>query len=149
MRSEFDVESRSVKIFGLYLMISSLVLALTPDLVSQVFQYTHLPIEWRLIIVFLMFVLGLFYVVAGVYKLLPLVRLTVATRGLFFVYTMILLYFDIIPINGLVFMGLLDLTGALWTAWTLYQGPRARQSARGRERFAQSSQGVLRGKPLL
>jgi hypothetical protein len=105
----------SIRVFAIYLVIFGATLIAAPDLVLAPFGIPHSPEVWIRVVGVLAAVLGLYYLVAARFELVPFYRATVVGRVFVFLSFAALALFGFAP-PSLVLFGTVDLAGAVWTA---------------------------------
>ena len=108
----------SILVFGVYMVILGLALALVPKVLLGLFAYPITTEIWIRILGFIVVVLGYYYLVAARYELVHFFRASVYGRPAVIVFFAILVALGMAePI--LVLFGAIDLLGAVWTGLAL------------------------------
>lgn len=110
--------ARTVLVFGLYLLLVGLGLALAPDSVLELLRLPPTQDFWPRVVGVLALVLACYYLVAARANLLPLIRASVFMRFAAFGLFGTLVILKLAP-RELNLVGLVDFAGALWTAFAL------------------------------
>jgi len=110
--------ARSVFVFGLYLGILGITLLVIPNLLLGVFQLPSTNEVWIRVVGMLLFLLGIYYLLAARKEMTDFFQWTVYVRAsvILFLITFVLLGF-VKPI--LILIGVVDLLGAIWTGMAL------------------------------
>ena len=110
--------ARSVFVFGLYLGILGITLLVIPNLLLGVFQLPSTNEVWIRVVGMLLFLLGIYYLLAARKEMTDFFQWTVCVRAsvILFLITFVLLGF-VKPI--LILIGVVDLLGAIWTGMAL------------------------------
>jgi hypothetical protein len=104
----------TVKMFGYYLAVLGVALALMPNLLLGLFGMPVTTEVWIRVLGIVVFNVGVFYVVAAACEARPLFRASVYTRSLVFVAFIVFAAAGLAsPV--LVLFGAADLAGAVWT----------------------------------
>jgi len=114
--------SLSIKVFGIYVVFTGVVLFLSPGLLFEPLGLPRPTEIWVRALGALAIVLGYYYWACGSAGAVAFFRATVAGRVLFFgLSTALVVVFDA-PLQLLLF-GAIDLVGAAWT-WQSLRGSR-------------------------
>lgn len=118
-------------VFGAYLLVLGPTLAIAPNVVTRLVgaPETHEP--WLRLVGVLALNIGLFYCVAAVRELRPIIAASVPVRLGIPLWLLAFVWFAGADASVLVF-GAADLAGALWTAAALRIDRKARPAARAR-----------------
>ena len=110
--------ARSIFIFGLYLGVLGIVLLITPNFLLGIFQLPGTNEVWIRVVGMLLFLLGVYYVLAARKEMTDFFQWTIYIRltVIFFLTAFVLLGF-VKPI--LILLGVVDLLGAIWTGMAL------------------------------
>ena len=108
----------SVLAFGIYMVIVGLALLVVPNVLLSLFASPTTTEIWIRILGFIVVVLGYYYIVAARHELTPLFRASVYGRPA------VIVCFSGFVLLGmaeptLALFGILDLLGAIWTAFAL------------------------------
>ena len=113
-----NTSSKTVMVFGVYLVGMGLGLVLAPNLVLGMLGFQPTVEVWPRVVGVLALVLAFYYVQAARAGVRPFVQWTVPVRiGVFVAFTA----FTLTGLAGpvMILLGAVDLLGALWTAWAL------------------------------
>lgn len=106
--------ARSLFVFGIYLVVLSLVLLVSPNLLLGTFSLTTTSEVWIRVVGVLALLLGYYYIQAARHNLKQFFPWTVHARGI-----VILFFTAFVLMNlagpSLILFGLVDLLGAAWT----------------------------------
>lgn len=110
--------ARSVFIFGLYLGVLGIVLLVTPNFLLGVFQLPSTNEVWIRVVGMLVFLLGVYYLLAARKEMTDFFQWTVYLRPT------VILFFAVFVLLGfvkpiLILLGAVDLLGAIWTGMAL------------------------------
>ena len=110
--------ARSIFIFGLYLGVLGIVLLVTPNFLLGIFQLPSTNEVWIRVVGMLLFLLGIYYLLAARKEMTDFFQWTVYLRStvIFFLIAFVLLGF-VKPI--LILIGVVDFLGAIWTGKAL------------------------------
>lgn len=120
--------ARSVRVFGVYLLAIGILLLAVPDLLLGAFALGTTTEPWIRIVGLLAAVIGWYYLAAVRAGSVVMLRATIPPRCLAVVVFGALVALRMAAPTLLLF-ALVDLAGALWTAWALRADAR---EARGR-----------------
>ena len=103
--------ARSIFVFGLYVAILGLLLAMVPALVLEPFGFATPREPWVRVLSVVAFILGFYYVQAARQEVMPFFRWTIWGRGI------VLIGFSLLVATGqaapaLILFGLIDAAGA-------------------------------------
>jgi protein-S-isoprenylcysteine O-methyltransferase Ste14 len=117
--------ARSIFIFGVYLGILGGVLLVTPNALLGIFQLPSTNEVWIRVVGMLLFLLGIYYMLAARKEMTDFFHWTVYIRAavILFLTTFVLLGY-VRPV--LILIGVVDLLGAVWTGMTLRASKIAR-----------------------
>lgn len=106
--------ARSIFVFGLYLGVLGASLLTIPNLLLAIFQIPDTNEVWIRVVGMLLFLLGIYYVLAARKEMTDFFLWTVYVRAsvLLFLITFVILGF-VKPI--LILVGVVDFMGAIWT----------------------------------
>lgn len=106
--------ARSVFIFGLYLGVLGIILLVIPNFLLGVFQLPSTNEVWIRVVGMLLFLLGIYYILAARKEMTEFFQWTVYIRAsvILFLITFVLFGF-VKPI--LILIGVVDLFGSVWT----------------------------------
>jgi len=105
----------SVRVFAIYLLVLGPLLIVAPALVLGPFGIPVPSDAWIRVVGVLATVLGIYYLQASRFGLVPFYRATVAMRAFVFVAFLAFALLGLAP-AALVLFGAVDLAGAAWTA---------------------------------
>ena len=110
--------ARSVRWFGVYIVILGMVLVFAPNVLLSIFRVPETREVWIRVLGIVVFDLGVLYWYAGQSEAGSLFRATIATR------TLVLVAFVVFVALGMVapvviLFGAVDFGGGLWTAWAI------------------------------
>jgi uncharacterized membrane protein len=110
--------SKSILVFGAYMVLLGIVLILAPNLLLGIFGIQPTTEVWIRVLGVIVGIFGCYYIVAARSGLKPFFRATVYGR------TAVLLSFVAFTILGLmkpviILFGMIDFLGAIWTALVL------------------------------
>jgi hypothetical protein len=110
--------ARSVRWFGVYLVILGVILVFAPNTLLSLFRVPETREVWIRVLGVVVFDIGLLYWFAARSEHVPLFRVTIVTR------TLVLVALAAFAALGMaaptvVPFGAVDFAGALWTAWAL------------------------------
>jgi hypothetical protein len=110
--------ARSIFVFGLYFWLLGACLLIAPNLLLGIFQIPSTDEVWIRVVGMLIFLLGVYYVLAARKEMTDFFRWTVYVRAsvILFLITFVLLGF-VKPI--LILIGVVDFLGAIWTGMAL------------------------------
>ncbi len=106
--------SRSILVFGIYLIVNAFVLAISPNTMLGLLRLAPTTEPWIRILGVVIGVLGAYYVTAARHDLIPFFRATVWGRGIVLVALCLFAILKVAPAI-LIGFGILDAAGALWT----------------------------------
>ncbi|WP_242342717.1 hypothetical protein [Anaeromyxobacter terrae] len=116
--------ARSLVVFGWYLVVFGVLLALVPNPVLAVFGLPPTDEVWIRVVGVLVSIIGYYNVRLGRADFLPYARLTVHARVSVLVFLVAFVLAGLVkPI--VILVGAIDFAGALWTAAALRRDPRA------------------------
>lgn len=113
--------SRSLRVFGVYLLVLGCALMVVPNLVLAPFGFPPTSEIWLRVVGVLVVVLGYYYHVAASLEVAALYRATVFAR-LFVVLSFAAFVFAGLVRPTLLLFGAIDLLGAAWTFAALRAG---------------------------
>jgi len=110
--------AHSVFIFGLYLGLLGIALLVIPNVLLGLFSLPSATDVWIRVVGMLLFLLGVYYILAARKEMTDFFQWTVYVRAsvVFFLIAFVLLGF-VKPI--LILIGVVDLLGAIWTGLAL------------------------------
>jgi len=114
----------SIRVFAIYLLVLGPALILAPALVLGPFGIPVPTDVWVRVVGVLATVLGIYYLQASRFGLVPFYRATVLSRVIVFVSFAAFALVGLAPAT-LVLFGAVDLAGAVWTAVGLRAAPGA------------------------
>lgn len=110
--------AKSVLIFGLYLEVLGIVLLITPNFLLGVFQVPNTNEVWIRVDGMLVFLLGVYYILAARKEMTDFFQWTVYLRpAVILFFTAFVLLGFVSPL--LILFGVVDLLGAIWTGLAL------------------------------
>ncbi|MFN8382162.1 MAG: hypothetical protein U0V02_09495 [Anaerolineales bacterium] len=110
--------ARSVFIFGLYLDILGIVLLVIPNILLGAFQLPSTNEVWIRVVGMLVFLLGIYYILAARKEMIDFFQWTVYLRStVIFFFAVLVLFGYAKPL--LMLFGVIDLLGAIWTGMQL------------------------------
>ena len=113
--------SRSIFVFGIYLIVNAFVLAISPNTMLGLLGLAPTTEPWIRILGVVIGVLGAYYVSAARHDLTPFFRATVWGRGIVLFALCLFALLKLAP-AVLIGFGVLDSAGALWT-WSALRSP--------------------------
>jgi hypothetical protein len=116
-------------VFGVYLLVLGPALALVPNTVTRLVGIPGVHEPWLRLVGALALNLGLYYCVAAVRELRPIIAASVPARLAIPLWLLAFVWLADADVSTLVF-GAADLVGALWTAASLRADRRSARSAR-------------------
>ena len=118
MTKKLPASALSVLVFGVYLALIGLLLALIPNLLLGLIGVPPTGEVWIRLAGMLILFMGFFYAQAGRHDLIPFLRWTLVTRSVAAVFVTGFVLGGLIgPIILLFWLG--DLAGAVWTGLAL------------------------------
>jgi hypothetical protein len=110
--------ARSVFIFGLYLGLLGIFLLIVPNFLLGIFQLPSTNDVWIRVVGMLLFLLGIYYILAAQKEMTDFFQWTVYVRAsvILFLTAFVMLGF-VKPI--LILIGVVDFLGAIWTGMAL------------------------------
>ena len=116
----------SILAWGIYLVILGPTLMIRPNALLWSFGIPETTEVWVRVVGMLLFLLAFYYILAARAELTALFRWSVWVRGA------VLPFFAVFTLAGLaqptiLLIGIVDLSGAIWTAWAL-RSPQAGRS---------------------
>jgi hypothetical protein len=110
--------ARSIVVWGIYTMVAGLCLVLIPNIILPPFGYPVATEVWVRAFGLLVTILGAYYFYLGRNNCVMFFRITIPGR---FVLALGLTVFVLLgwSVPALIFIGLVDAGGALWTWWAL------------------------------
>ncbi len=129
--------ARSIFIFGLYLGFLGIILLVAPNFLLGIFQLPSTNEVWIRVVGMLLFLLGVYYILAARKELTDFFQWTVYVRSavIVFLTTFVLLGF-VKPV--LILIGVVDLLGAIWTHMTLQASKVTKAKSQSAPRSSQS-----------
>jgi len=113
--------ARTIFIFGIYLGIFGAVLLTVPNFLLGIFQIPSTDEVWIRVVGMLLFLLGVYYVLAAQKEMKDFFQWTVYVRASVVLFLTAFALLDFVkPI--LILVGVVDLLGAIWTGMTLIRG---------------------------
>ena len=106
--------SRSLYYFGFYLLATGMTLTVFPNMLLSLFQIPETTEIWIRVLGPVVFTIGLFYVFMAPSNHILFMTLSVYGRLSVFLWFLIFVVISIAP-PQLLFFGVVDLGGALWT----------------------------------
>jgi hypothetical protein len=113
--------SRSILVFGIYLVATALLLVSTPNTLLGVLRVAPTTEPWIRILGIVVGVLGGYYIAAARAELTPFFRATVWGRSVVLAALCFLAVLKLAP-PILIGFGIIDALGALWT-WSALRSP--------------------------
>ena len=110
--------AKSVFYFGIYLVLTGLLLCFIPVKFVSLFMLPEIPLGWARILGLLVMILGGYYAIAGRNNLVPFIKGTIYLR-IFFLFGVIVLFASGEMPKEILPFGVIDLLGALWTMFAL------------------------------
>ena len=110
--------ARTIFVFGIYLGVLGIVLLATPNLLLGIFQLPSTNEVWIRVVGMLLFLLGIYYILAARKEMTDFFQWTVYLRSTVVLFLIAFVLLDFVkPI--LILIGVVDLLGAIWTGMTL------------------------------
>jgi len=110
--------AKSLYYFGFYVLLIGLVLCIVPDKFVSLLKLAEIPDAWARVIGLLAIIIGSYDILSGQNNIKPLIKASIYLRILFFIGILVLFISgqmtkEILP------LGIIDLFGAVWTAFSL------------------------------
>ncbi len=116
--------AQSIVAFGVYGVLTGLGFLFMPNVVLGTFGFMETSESWIRVVGCLALVISYYYIQAGRQELTSFFRFTLHTRSvIFFAFAGLVVFGLAEPM--LIIFGVVDLLGALWTAWALRQDQKA------------------------
>jgi len=110
--------ARSVFIFGLYLGLLGTFLLLAPNRLLEIFRLPATDEVWIRVVGMLLFLLGVYYILAARKEMTDFFQWTVYIRSMVIIFLITFVLLDFVkPI--LILIGVVDFLGAIWTGMAL------------------------------
>lgn len=109
---------KSVFFFGIYLLLTGVVLCFIPESFISILKLPEIPTAWARLLGILVLILGSYYIVSGRNDLKPFINATIYLRMFFLAGTIVLFATGQMPMEILP-LGVIDLIGALWTMFSV------------------------------
>jgi hypothetical protein len=110
--------ARSIFVFGIYVSLLGMMLAVAPDVVITPFGFAHAQEPWIRVLGVVAMALGAYYIAAAREEATPFFRWTIWGRAFVFVgFTVLVMARVAAP--PLILFGAVDAAGAVWTALEL------------------------------
>jgi hypothetical protein len=120
--------ARSVFLFGVYVVVLGMTLVVAPNPLLRLFGVAETYEVWIHVLGVLIFNIGVFYVLAGLNEIRPIVLASIPIR--FGTMTLLVLFVLLGDAeNALILFGLVDVACALWTIAALRADARAMSDA--------------------
>lgn len=119
--------SRSILVFGVYILLVGLSLFFVPNVITSIFGLPEPTEAWVKLVGALVFALGLYYIQATRDNNVAFYRMTVWVRAIFVVMFVIIALTNAGYINLLLFAAV-DALGTVWTWYALRQAPAMKPS---------------------
>jgi uncharacterized membrane protein HdeD (DUF308 family) len=113
--------SKSLYVFGIYLLILGILLVVIPNVLLPLFQLPETNEVWIRVVGVLVFCLGLYYFFMAPTNNTLFMTLSVYVRGTIIVWFTLFVLLDWIS-PSLIIFGLIDLLAAGWTYFALRKG---------------------------
>jgi hypothetical protein len=110
----------SILVFGIYLVLIGLGFLLAPNLVLGLFGFPATTEPWIRVVAVLVLILAYYYIQVARNEMIGFLRFTVHARAAVIVFFVAFVIFGLAQ-PMLIGFGVVDLLGALWTAWALRQ----------------------------
>ena len=114
----------SCAVFGVYAFAMGVGLVLAPNLLLGLFRFAPTDEPWASVAGAIALAIGVYYLVCARNEVEPFMRASIYGRTMFCCVTCALAWRYQTPM--LVVFGVVDLLGALWTAWALGRDARSR-----------------------
>ncbi len=115
--------SKSVYVFGLYLLGLGAVLTLAPNLLLGIFAVPATSEVWIHVVGMLVLFLGVYYLIAAKNNLMPFLAWSVRLRATVIIFFLVFVLTGLAPPTLLLF-GAIDLAGAVWTWRAIRRGEK-------------------------
>lgn len=110
--------SRSLFVFGIYLVILGIILVVAPNLLLEMFLIPGTTEVWIRVVGMLLVALSIYYIQAARKEMIDFLRWSVYVRSSVIVFFTAFVLMDFASPTLLLF-GVIDLLGALWTGLAL------------------------------
>jgi len=111
----------SIRVFGVYLSLIGISFLVVPNVMLGLFGFPTTTEPWIRIVGLLALILSYYYIRSASFDLTEFFHLTVHARMLVIVVFAVMVVLDFAQ-PMLILFGVVDLAGALWTAWALRTG---------------------------
>jgi len=108
----------SIFAFGLYLIALGIILVVIPNSLLEIFQVPSTNEVWIRVVGMLVFLLGIYYILAARKEMTDFFLLTVYLRPLVILFFIAFVLLDFVS-PMLILFGVVDLLGAIWTGLAL------------------------------
>lgn len=109
---------KSVFFFGIYLLLTGVILCLIPEKFISTLKLPEIPTAWVRLMGILVIILGSYYIIGARNNLKPFIKGTIYLRLFFFTGVMVLFVSGQMP-KEILPLGIIDLLGAAWTIFSL------------------------------
>ncbi len=110
--------ARSLFYFGVYVLLTGIILCLLPEKFISLLKLPAIPVPWARLMGLLVIIIGCYDLLSARNNVKPLIVASVYLRILFFAGVMLLFATGEMP-KEILPLGIIDLAGALWTAFAL------------------------------
>jgi len=108
----------SIFAFGLYLIALGIILVVIPNSLLEIFQVPSTNEVWIRVVGMLVFLLGIYYILAARKEMTDFFLWTVYLRPLVILFFIAFVLLDFVS-PMLILFGVVDLLGAIWTGLAL------------------------------
>ena len=108
----------SIFVFGLYLIALGMILVVIPNSLLEIFQVPSTNEVWIRVDGMLVFLLGIYYILAARKEMIDFFLWTVYLRPLVILFFIAFVLLDFVS-PMLILFGVVDLLGAIWTGLAL------------------------------
>jgi hypothetical protein len=123
---ELSGPARTIFAFGIYLLLLGAVLIVAPNFLLGLFRIAPTAEVWIRVLGMVVLFLGAYYVLGALAELQSFMRWTIPLRASVLIFFLAFVLSGLAP-TPLILFGLVDLAGAVWTAWAVWRAS-ARQS---------------------
>jgi len=109
---------KSLYYFGFYVLLTGLIICIMPAQFISLLKLPEISAAWARIIGLLVIIIGSYDILNGRNNVLPLIKASIYLRLLFFIGVLLLFLTGQMP-KEILPLGIIDLLGAIWTAFSL------------------------------
>lgn len=110
--------AKSLYYFGFYVLLIGIIICIIPDKFIEILKLPEIPTAWARVVGLLAIIIGCYDILSGRNNVKPLIKASIYLRILFFVGVLVLFISGQMP-KEILPLGVIDLLGAVWTAFSL------------------------------